>query len=147
MMKKRFLYLLLLFLAATGAGAANLGDILSDDSVADADISALEAEAMVFDTVSNGIAITVARCAVEACVPDVSRDELQLLIEKLNNRISVLSGRYQESGDKKLETVLLSYASSRDSYTGFLDGLEAVSPPVEEDTGFPEEDFQFDDDF
>ena len=147
MSRKKILYALFLsLLLSGGAGAVNLGEILSDDNVAGADVTALEAEAMVFDTLREGIAISVARCEVETCVPDVNRDELELLIEKLNNRISALSGRYQESGDSTLEKVLLSYSSSRDSYNGFLDKLDILAAPAEEE-GFPEEDFEFDDDF
>lgn len=147
-MYKVILLITLIFVAALNANGAALGDILKDDSVASADAAALAAEAGVFDTLREGIAIEVARCAAEQCVPDVSRDELELLIKKLNNRISVISGRYQESGDKQLESILLSYATSRDSYNGFLDTLgTADSDEQKGQEGFPEENIEFKDEF
>ena len=110
--------------------AAVIGDILKDDAVAKADDSVLAAEAGVFDTLREGIAVSVARCEAENCTPDVSKDELELLIKKLNDRISVLTSRYQESGDKQLENILLSYATSRDSYNGFLSKLKEDTSPA-----------------
>ena len=146
-MYKHILTILFIFAAANGNAAA-LGDILTDDTVASADITALEAEVGVFDTLREGIAISVARCTAEHCLPDVSRDELELLIKKLNNRISVLSGRYQDSGDRQLESILLSYANARDSYNGFLDRLNAAAPAEEQaEEGFPEEEIEFKDEF
>lgn len=136
-----------LFAMALNVDAAT-GDILQDDTVANADDSALAAEAGVFDTLREGIAISVARCEAEHCTPDVNKDELELLIKKLNDRISVISSRYQESSDKQLESILLSYANSRDSYKGFLDKLNAVAPAEQkEEEGFPEENIEFKDEF
>jgi len=136
-----------LLTAALNINAAT-GDILQDDAVAKADESALAAEAGVFDTLREGIAVSVMRCETEHCVPDVTKGELELLIKKLNDRISVINSRYQESSDKQLESILLSYANSRDSYKGFLDKLNAVAPAEQKkEEGSPEQNIEFKDEF
>ena len=127
----KIILLIFIFAAAVNVKAAAIGDILKDDAVAKADDAVLAADAGVFDTLGQGIAVSVARCAAEHCTPDVSKDELKLLIKKLNNRISVLPSRYQKSSDKQLENILLSYASSRDSYNGYLDKLNAAAPAAD----------------
>ena len=147
-MPRIILTIVFLLAIAVEVQAAATGDILTDDAVANADDAALAAEAGTFDTLRQGIAISLARCEAEHCVPSVSKGELDRLIKKLNSRISVLSTRYQESGDKQLESILLSYASSRDSYNGFLEKLNALAPAEEQkEEGFPEEDIQFNDEF
>ena len=145
-MSKIILTIIFLLLAVVNTYAAT-GDILTDDSVASADDAALAAEAATFDTLREGIAVSVARCEAEHCVPDVSREELDRFIKILNDRISVLSGRYQESNDEQLESILLSYANSRDSYNGFLEKMESLAPEEEKEEGFPEEEIEFNDEF
>lgn len=123
------------------ASAEGPGDILSDDVVSEADTSVLKSEAQLFDTIRQGVALNLALCAGNtSCLPDVNRGELEFLVEKLNERISRLSGRYQESGDTELEKIILSYAESRDSYNGFIASLDELAPEDEEDIDF-EDDF------
>lgn len=142
------LFIAVLLAASVNTMAATTGDFLNDDSVAKADDSALAAEAGVFNTVSQGIAVSLARCAAEHCVPDVTKDELELLISKLNDRIGVLTSRFQESGDKQLEKILLSYASSRDSYNGYLDKLKDIAPAEQtKEEKAPEDKYEFKDEF
>lgn len=146
----KIILLAILFVIATvvNTRAATTGDILMDEAVATADDAALSAEAATFATLREGIAVSVARCEAEHCVPDVSREELDRFVKKLNDRISILSGRYQESNDKQLESILLSYANSRDSYNGYLEKLDALAPAEEQkEEGFPEEEIEFNDEF
>ena len=71
-----------------------------------------------------------------------NKTELERLVAKLNHRISTLSVRYGETGDTELETILLSYSDSLDSYNGFIAKLDELMPEEEDEFGD-----DFDDDF
>ena len=104
-----------------------LGEILPDDIAETADASVLEAEATVFNTIKKGVALSLAMCeGVEQCSPTVNRAELEQIISTLDARISNLGQRYEQSGDKGLEGVLVAYADARDSYTQYLEKLSTM---------------------
>lgn len=106
---------------------AGLGEILPDDIAESADISVLEAEANVFNTIKKGVALSLAMCeGVEQCSPTVNRAELEQIISTLDTRIGNLGQRYEQSGETALEGVLVAYADARDSYTQYLEKLGTI---------------------
>ena len=114
--------------AATGNTSATTGGILDNEAVADADISALRAEAKLFETIKDGVVLTLAECeAAKPCALNVTEDELHQLITKLETRISTLALRRSQSGEKDLDAILLTYADVRDGYNKMLDRLSALS--------------------
>ncbi|MFQ5661318.1 MAG: hypothetical protein ACE5GZ_12915 [Gammaproteobacteria bacterium] len=122
------LFVMLLSFAA-GTAAAALGEILTDDVAAGADASALMAEENLFETLRKGIALSFARCeGIELCVPAVNRDELERIVNTLDSRITTISQRHDETGEKDLEEVLIAYAGTRDAYSQFMVKLEEMAP-------------------
>ena len=104
-----------------------LGEILPDDIAESADVSVLEAEANVFNTIKKGVALSLAMCeGVEQCAPTVNKTELEQIISTLDARIGFLGQRYEQSGDAALEGVLVAYAEARDSYTQYLEKLGTI---------------------
>jgi len=107
----------------------DLGEILPTDVAQGADVSALQAEAKSFNTIKQGVALSLAMCeGNDLCKPNVRRDELNEIISTLNERISSIGQRYEESGDKDLEGVLLAYSSAKDDYSKYLDKLNTMVP-------------------
>ncbi|MBF8270288.1 MAG: hypothetical protein HW386_1997 [Gammaproteobacteria bacterium] len=104
-----------------------LGEILPDDIAENAEVSVLEAEANVFNTIKKGIALSLAMCeGVEQCAPTVNRVELEQIITTLDARIGNLGQRYEQSGDTALEGLLVAYADARDGYTQYLEKLATI---------------------
>lgn len=129
----------LLFCGSPALWAAE-GDsaILRDDAAPQADSTVLLAEAHLFDTIRKGVALSLAECELQAqgaCEPTVNREELQQVMDKLDNRINLLAARHDQTGEKSLEEVLLTYANVRDDYKKFMDKLDEISPAKPEDTG------------
>lgn len=107
----------------------DLGEILSNDVAQGADVSALKAEANSFNTIKKGVALSLAMCdGIDLCKPNVNRDELQEIISTLDERIGSIGQRYEETGNKDLEGVLLAYANAKDDYARYLDKLNTIVP-------------------
>ena len=108
----------------------DLGEILPDKVASGADVSALQAEANSFNTIKKGVALSLAMCdGIDLCKPNVNRDELEKIISTLDERIGSIGQRYEESGNKDLEGVLLAYSNAKDDYTKYLDKLNKIVPP------------------
>ena len=109
--------------------AQDAGEILATDVAQGADVSALQAEAKSFNTIKQGVALSLAMCeGNDLCKPNVNRDELNEIISTLNERISSIGQRYEETGNKDLEGVLLAYSSAKDDYSKYLDKLNTMVP-------------------
>ncbi len=127
--------LLLLQLSSSGVDAAPRGEILSEEIASSADTSVLMAEANLFNTIRQGITLTIAYCeGLDSCVPDANRVEVERIIDTLDTRISSLVQRHEETGEAELETILIAYADARDGYTEFIEKLGAM-PTGEDDIG------------
>jgi hypothetical protein len=110
--------------------------IIDDKDAGKAEPGALEAEARLFETIRQGIALSIAQCELTPkCTPTVNREELRRIVGKLETRLDVLTSRHSESGDAALEPVMLAYVETRDGYTEFLTKLDAILPPESDDTG------------
>ena len=106
------------------------GAILDDRDAAAADPGALQAEAQLFETIRQGVALSIAECELTPkCTPTVNREELRRIVTKLETRLDALTSRHSESGDAALEPVMLAYVGARDGYTEFLHKLDAILPP------------------
>ena len=107
------------------------GSILDDESIANAEISALQAEAQLFEKLQNGVLLTVTQCEFTTkCDPEVSGDELQQIIDKLNFRISTLATRNLNNQEQDLEQILLSYAKIRDHYADMINVVNEIAPDL-----------------
>ena len=114
----------------------DLGEILPDNIAKGADVSALEAEANSFNTIKKGVALSLAMCdGIDLCKPNVNRDELEKIISTLDERIGSIGQRYEESGNKDLEGVLLSYSTAKQDYSKYLDKLNTIVPQESSSTG------------
>lgn len=131
---------LFLSLLTVSSGAVTMGEILKDDIAPAADAVVLMAEANLFDTISKGIALSLAQCeGIDICTPAVNRDELERIISTLDTRISSLSERREETGETELEAILIAYADARERYSQYIDKLATFS--VAEDLSEPEDVF------
>lgn len=108
------------------------GEILDNDIATGADVSVLRAEAELFETIRQGVMLTLTECELEkSCSLNVNQDELHQLVEKLDARITSIAIRHSESGEEGLEDVLLTYVDARDGYNEMLDKL-ATLPQIQE---------------
>ena len=130
-----YCFMLLLLQLSSGVDAAPQGEILSEEIANSADTSVLMAEANLFNTIRQGITLTIAYCeGLDSCVPDANRVEVERIIDTLDTRISSLVQRHEETGEVELETILIAYADARDGYSEFIEKLAAL-PTGEDEVG------------
>lgn len=122
--------------------------ILNKDEAAQADLSTLQNESSVFQSIGMGIALSIAQCeGVDLCSFTVDVDEIQELINTLDARIDSLILRQEEAEDPvEFDKILTAYVSERDNYTTHLDKLKNITSTLDEevdllDTLEPEQDF------
>lgn len=119
----------MLLLAGPMAYAQDVA-ILEDQDAGTAPAATLEAEAQLFETIRQGIALSLAQCEINPrCNATVNREELRRIVGKLETRLDALTARHSESGDPALEPVLLAYVETRDGYNKFLEQADAILPP------------------
>lgn len=135
--KKRLLAgLLLAGIGMAGSPqAAVTGQILPDETFAEADADSLKAEARLFVRIKDGVMLTLAECEIsaDACSPSVGIREVERLLETIDMRITMLTERYTETGNPELEKALLVYADAREGYTKALEKLETLKGREDED--------------
>ena len=123
-------------ISATPVVAQGAGGILDDLDADAAEPGALQAEAQLFETIRQGIALSIAECELTPkCTPTVNREELRRIVDKLGTRLDALTSRHSKSGDAALEPVMLAYVGTRDGYTEFLNKLDTILPPETDDSG------------
>ena len=123
-------------LSSTPVLAQEAKGILDDRDAVAAEPGALQAEAQLFETIRQGIALSIAECELTPkCKPTVNREELRRIVGKLETRLDALTSRHSESGDAALEPVMLAYVGARDGYTEFLTKLDAILPPELDESG------------
>jgi hypothetical protein len=101
--------------------------ILEEQVLDSADSAKFQQEIDIFTTIKDGITLSVAECElVESCPVNVNRSEVEQLITVIDSRVNALSLRYTESADRGLESVLVSYADTRDGYKALLDKMNTM---------------------
>lgn len=140
---KRLLLGMLFWVAVGVAQAAPAAEFLGDDAVAEADAGSIKAEAELFARVRDGVMLSLAECdMVDNCSPSVDTREVEILLEKIDTRITTLANRYTETNNKVLEEALLIYADAREDYARALDRLAAL--PGSGDASLGEDQFEQD---
>jgi len=103
---------------------AATGRILDEKEAKQADTTALAAEASLFKSIGQGIALSLAQCEGQSsCNPAVSKDELVHLLETLDKRINDLVAR-QEQKQGDYTEVMTAYVNQREAYRGYQADLE-----------------------
>jgi hypothetical protein len=117
---------------------AAAGHILDATEAKQADTAALTAEAELFKSIGMGIALSLSQCGEQGtCNPNVSKDELDHLLDTLDTRINDLVSR-QEQKQGDYNEVLTAYVNQREAYRGYQADLAKISGgggPGEEDIG------------
>lgn len=119
--------------------AATEGRIYAPHEVDPAATGTLSGELSVFESVAQGIALSLAACEGRSdCSPALSEDELSQLIRTLDQRIEQLN-TYDAQADTGAEydSLLNNYRQTRDSYALYLRELQDVRQNIRE---FAEED-------
>ena len=119
-------WLLLVFIAIPSAAAP--GRILDRIEVEQANTTAFAAEAGIFKSIGLSIALSIAQCQGQTdCEPNVDRAELDILINKLDDRINRLVIKHQD-GEDEYADVLTAYVNQRESYLEYQKKLKALMP-------------------
>jgi len=131
----RLLTASLLFIAGmVAAQAATEGRILPETEVDPAAGSELAGELAVFESVGQGIALSLAVCEDAAgCDPMLSEDELAKLIETLDSRIDQLNS-FEESAETAAgyDSLLNEYRQTREDYALYMKELRDIKRGVKE---------------
>ena len=129
-------------------------DVLEIDEIANADLSTLLDDTKLFNTISMGIALSIAECnGKEICEPTVDEGEIGQLIEALDRRIESVVTRQQNS-EEELTSVITAYVDTKEKYADALQRLGEIARPeppqdefiVEEDA-FSNEDALIEDEY
>jgi len=110
--------------------------ILNKDEVEQADLSLLQDETKVFQSISMGIALSLAQCeGVDLCSLTVEEREIEELINTLESRIETLTLKQEEAEDPAgFEAVLTAYVNERDSYNAYLEKLKMITSTLDNDS-------------
>jgi len=110
--------------------------ILDKEDVAQADVSMLQDETTVFQSIGLGIALSIAQCeGIDLCSLTVEESEIQELINTLDARIDSLVLRQEEAEDPvDFDKVLTAYISERDNYTTHLEKLKSITSTLDADS-------------
>ena len=99
------------------------GRILDDTEASLADVTALTAEAELFNSIGMGIALAIYQCEEEsACRPNVSKAEVGHLLNTLDKRISDLATREQEQQGVFTDVITV-YVNHREDYLRYQSEL------------------------
>ena len=125
---------LLLIIGMAAAQAATEGRILSENEVDPAAGNALAGELAVFESVGQGIALSLAVCDEAGnCDPMLSEDELAKLIETLDARIDQLTAVEETSATAdNYDSLLNEYRQTRQEYALYMKELRDIKRGVQE---------------
>lgn len=118
----------------TATHAATAGRILSKNEVDPAASAALAGELAVFESVAQGIALSLAVCESErVCNPALSENELAKLIETLDDRIDQLSTVDESiNTGSDYDSLLNEYRRTRETYALYMRELQDARRGVPE---------------
>ncbi len=114
--------------------AATEGRILSENDIDPAEGDKLSGELAVFESVGQGIRLSLAACADTAgCEPVLSEDELATLIQTLENRIDQLNA-VDDSADTGAgyDSLIDEYRQTREAYALYMRELQDIRRGVRE---------------
>ena len=116
--------MLLLGLSAPGYGA-----FLSDEEALSVEAAALRGELGLFQTIRQGILLSITQCeGEESCLGNVHHQEVGQLIDAIDNRVRVLTQRYEAAQESDLEDILVTYVDEREAFNGYLARIKVISP-------------------
>jgi len=129
------IWTLLIFFSVPATAAP--GRILDRLEVEQANTTAFAAEAEIFKSIGLSIALSIAQCQGQTdCEPVVDKTELDILINKLDDRIDRLVIKHQD-GEAEYADVLTAYVNQREDYLEYQRKLETILPspvlPEEQD--------------
>lgn len=103
-----------------------------------ADLTTLDNETAVFQSISMGVALSLAQCdGIDLCSLSVDQDELNELINALDARINSLVLKQEAAEDPAaIDQVLTAYMNERDNFGSHLEKLKSLSSELDEGGGF-----------
>ena len=122
--------------------------ILNADEVEQSELTLLQDETKVFQSIGMGIALSLAECeGVDLCSLTVEENEIKELLKALESRISALILKQEDAKDSSgIDNVLTAYMNERDSYNAHLEKLRSITSTLDPDT-FLKESNEIDMDF
>jgi len=132
LIKIKFIAYLFVTLVSVSVSAA----ILDKDEAAEADLTMLEDETMLFQSIGMGIALSLAQCeGIDLCSLTVEESEIQELINTLDVRIDSLVLRQEQAEDPEgFDNVLTAYINERENYTTHLEKLKSFTSTLDADS-------------
>lgn len=123
-----------LLLSATCVSAATEGRILSGEAVNPQASEQLSGEIAVFQSVGQGIQLSLAACADRpGCEPVLSEDELAKLIQTLDKRIEQLNAAGQSAEQPpNVDRLIDEYRQTRQQYATYMQQLRDVQQGLKE---------------
>ncbi len=108
--------------------------ILDKAEAEQADLSQLQNESQLFQSIGIGIALSIAQCeGVDLCTLTVDADEVKELIKELDTRIDSLTLRQEQAEDPVgFDSVLTAYINERDNYSSHLEKIESITSTLDE---------------
>ena len=102
--------------------------ILDKDEARQADLSTLQEEISLFQSISLGISLSLAHCDNnENCSLPMEEKEIQQLLDTIESRIDSLAKRQTEIDDIiGFNKVLSAYISLRDSYSSYVEKIQII---------------------
>jgi len=127
---KKIIFLIFI-LVSTNSYAA----ILDKDEFDNADLTSLQNETVLFQSIGMGIALSIAQCeGVDLCSLTVEESEIQALINTLDQRIDKLVLKQEEAEDPiAFDKVLTAYINERESYESHLEKLKGLSDTTDDE--------------
>jgi len=133
---KNIAYILLALVSISLSAA-----ILDKDEADKADLSSLQDETVVFQSIGMGIALSIAQCeGVDLCSFTVEESEIQELINTLDARIDGLVLKQEEAEDPDgFDKVLTAYINEREHYATHLEKLKSITSTLDIDSDLLDE--------
>lgn len=136
---KKLLFLVLSFISINVSAV-----ILEKDAFENAELSELQNETVLFNSIGLGIALSLAQCeGIDSCSLTVDETELRQLITTLEDRINNLILKQEEAQDPvAFDKVLTAYVSERESYESHLNKLLNITGSTSEESDLLEDSFE-----
>tara|TARA_R110002072_G_C7944269_1_gene532712 strand:+ start:1402 stop:1980 length:579 start_codon:yes stop_codon:yes gene_type:complete len=115
--------------------------ILNTEEAEQANLTLLENETKVFQSIGMGIALSLAQCeGVDLCSLTVEEAEIRELLKALETRIGSLILKQEEAEDPAgIDNVLTAYMNERDSYNAHLEKLQSITSAFDAEKDLLEE--------
>lgn len=109
--------------------------ILNADDVEQSELTLLQDETKVFQSIGMGIALSLAECEdVDLCSLTVEENEIKELLKALESRISALVLKQEDAKDSSgIDNILTAYMNERDSYNAHLEKLRSITSILDAD--------------